>query len=360
MQWFHFGGAGYMENRNIIVMGASAGGVEALKNIVVNLPADLAAAIFIVWHIAPEAQGILPEILNQLKTLPAAHAIDKEPIRMGRIYVAPPDQHLLLEPEQVRLTRGPRENRFRPAVDPLFRSAAFAYGPRVTGVVLSGGLDDGTAGLWTIKQWGGTAIVQDPGDAQVSSMPQSAIRSVAVDFVAPAAAIAPLLVQLAATPAAATGKPGMTENEKTKREVHIARGDDPLKNNIMDLGIFSPYTCPECHGVLSALKEGDILRFRCHTGHAFSAGSLLSTITEQTEQNLWNTIRSIQENVFLLNHLGDHLAELNQPQLAAAYFKKAKEAAAQAKLLSQFITSPDNNLLESKPEEIPKATGAKS
>lgn len=204
-----------MELRNIIVMGASAGGIEALKIIVGHLPADLNAAIFIVWHMAPESNGILPTILNHLNTLPALQAIDGEPIEAGRIYVAPPDRHLLLEKNRVRVTAGPKENRFRPAIDPLFRSAAFAHGPRVIGVVLSGALDDGTTGLWTIKQWGGVAIVQDPVDAIVSSMPENALKAVQVDYTVPAEAIASLLVQLAGERAAPLPPPDLPAPEKT-------------------------------------------------------------------------------------------------------------------------------------------------
>ena len=340
-------------------MGASAGGIDALKSIVAHLPADLKAAVFIVWHMSPDVRGILPEILSRLKTLPAAHAIDKEPIHTGRIYIAPPDRHLLVEKGRVRVTRGPKENRFRPAVDPLFRSAAFTYGPRVVGVVLSGGLDDGTAGLWTIKQWGGIAIVQDPVDAVMPSMPQSALEVVPVDHVEPASAIAPLLVQLTEEPVPPVNNPNGTNQEKTKREIHLAMGDDPFKNNVMDFGIFSPYTCPECHGVLTALREGDILRFRCHTGHAFSVNSLLTAITEQTEAHLWSAIRHVQESVILLNHLGDHLAEVNQPKLAAAYFQKAKAAAERVELMRQVVFSDEPLNADKLEKEALKTNGTK-
>src|SRR5687768_2905429 len=156
-----------METRNIIVIGASAGGFEAIKKLVSGLPSDLQASVFIVWHMSPDVRGVLPQILNKLETLPAEHAVDKEPIVPNRIYVAQPNFHLLVERGRVRVTKGPKENRFRPAVDPLFRSAAYAYGSRVIGVILTGALDDGTSGLWTIKHLGGMAVVQDPEDAEV-------------------------------------------------------------------------------------------------------------------------------------------------------------------------------------------------
>ncbi len=185
-----------MEKKNIIVIGASAGGFEAIKQLTAALPADLDAAIFIVWHMSPDVTGILPQVINREKTMLAANAIDHEPIVSNRIYVAPPDRHLLLEKGIVRITRGPKENRFRPAVDPLFRSAAYIYGARVIGIVLSGALDDGTSGLWTIKNRGGIAIVQEPAEAEVPSMPENAIAAVEVDYRVSIAEMVPLLIRL--------------------------------------------------------------------------------------------------------------------------------------------------------------------
>ena len=173
------------------------GGFDALKQIMAGLPTDLDAAIFIVWHMAPFVRGVLPQALNKVCGIPAAHAFDGEPIEMNRIYVAPPDHHMLLEKGVIRVTRGPKENRFRPAVDPLFRSAAYIYGNQVIGVILSGALDDGTAGLWTVKYLGGLALVQNPREAEVPSMPESAIRQVAVDHIIPLSEMAPLLIGLA-------------------------------------------------------------------------------------------------------------------------------------------------------------------
>jgi two-component system chemotaxis response regulator CheB len=326
-----------MDTRNIIVIGTSAGGFTALQRLVAMLPADLPAAVFIVWHMSPDMQGILPGVLNKLHTLPALHAVDFEPIQMGRIYVAPPDRHLLLEKDHVRITRGPKENRFRPAVDPLFRSAAYVHGARVIGVVLSGGLDDGSAGLWTIKDRGGLAVVQDPLDAEVPSMPENALRAVQVDYKVPVTDMAALLTELVAEPVNPLIITTMDEQEKTRREVNIALGENALDNNLADFTAFSPYTCPECHGVLSAMKEGELMRYRCHTGHAFSTDSLLANITEKTEESLWSAMRSIQESVMLLNHMGDHFAEANQPKLAATYFKKAKEAEERATAVRKVV-----------------------
>lgn len=326
-----------MEKRNIIVIGASAGGFEALKRLVAGLPPDLNAAVFIVWHMSPDITGVLPQVLNRQKTIMAAHAIEGEPIVFNRIYVAPPDRHLILENGFVRVTRGPKENRFRPAVDPLFRSAAYIYGSRVIGIVLSGALDDGTAGLWTIKSRGGIAVVQDPADAEVPSMPENALSAVETDYCVPLSEIGPLLVKLTGEPAHELKEPDMEENKKVGLEVQIAAQDRALEQGMLQLGALTPYACPECHGVLSAIRDGDIIRYRCHTGHAYSADSLLTSITENIEDTLWSAIRGVEESIFLLNNLGDHYAERNQPKLAALYFKKAQEAASRAQLVRQAV-----------------------
>lgn len=326
-----------MDTRNIIVIGASAGGFAVLKQLVAGLPANLPAALFVVWHLPPDGHGVLPDVLNQARTLPVAHAVDGESITLGHITIAPPDHHLLVEPGRVRVTKGPKEHRFRPAVDPLFRSAASAYGPRVIGVVLSGALDDGTAGLKTIKQCGGTAIVQDPRDAEVPSMPRNAMRAVAVDYVVPAADLAALLVRLSHENVTAPLEVAMHDDEKTAIEIRIAAEDNALQAGVMHLGALTPYTCPDCHGVLLALKEGSLLRFRCHTGHAFSADSLLAAVTATTENQLWNAVRSLDENILLLNHLGDHFAEANHPNLAAVYYQHANATNIQSQYVRQAL-----------------------
>src|SRR5215469_3223411 len=181
---------------DIIVVGGSAGAVEGFQTLVVALPADFPAAIFFVLHIPVDYPSVLPKILSRAGPLPAQHPMDGEPVRHGRIYVAPPDRHLLLEDGVVRVKRGPRENRHRPAIDPLFRSAARAYGPRVVGIVLTGMLDDGTSGLLTIKHRDGLAIIQDPEEALYPDMPQSACENVSIDYCLPSSEIGPLLARL--------------------------------------------------------------------------------------------------------------------------------------------------------------------
>lgn len=350
-----------METRNIIVIGASAGGFEALRKLVAKLPKNFGASLFIVWHMSPDIRGVLPQVLNRLETIYAAHAYDGELISPNRIYVATPDHHLLIERGRVRVTRGPKENRFRPAVDPLFRSAAHAYGKRVIGAVLSGALDDGTAGLWTIKQHGGIAIVQNPLDAEVPSMPENALREVEVDYSVSIAEMADLFVRLSQERIAESAEESMNGDKKTEIEIRIAAEDNAFEAGVMTLGKLTPFTCPECHGVLSKLIDGKLIRYRCHTGHAYSADSLLASITENIENSLYNVVRGVEESIMLLNHLGDHFAEVNQRKLAALYFQKAQEAELRAQAVRQAILqheqlSKDN--LRQQAEAADEASGA--
>lgn len=349
-----------METRNIIVIGASAGGFDAIKKLVGDLPKDFEASLFVVWHISPDIRGVLPQVLNRAGTLHAAHAYDSEAIAPNRIYVAPPDRHLLIEEGRVRVTRGPKENRFRPAVDPLFRSAAYTYGNRVIGVILSGALDDGTAGLWTIKHRGGIAIVQDPLDAEVPSMPENAMREVAIDYSVPVSEMADLLVRLSQEVVAERSEVNMEEDKKTEIEIRIAAEESAFESGIMKFGELTPFTCPDCHGVLSTLKDGALTRFRCHTGHAYSADSLLTTVTENIEDSLYNAIRGVEESIMLLNHIGDHYAEINQTKLAALYFKKAQEAEQRVKKVRQAVLSHEQLSKDSLFQQAEETNGDES
>ena len=324
-------------DQRIIVMGASAGGFDAFQKIIQALPPDFQPPIFIVWHMSPDIIGVLPDVLNRANDIYAAHAYDNEEIKPNRIYIARPDHHMLINYGKVRVTHGPKENRFRPAVDPLFRSAAYTYGDRVIGVVLTGGMDDGTAGLWTIKHYGGIAVVRDPDDAEVSSMPANALRQVNVDHVAAVREIADLLVRLSKEPL--VEKVDVMKDEQTKKEIDIAAEKRAMENGHLNFGELTPFTCPECHGVLSRLQNDNIVRYRCHTGHAYSADTLMASITEKIEDSLYSAIRGMDETVMLLNHIGDHFAESNQPRLAAAYFKKAKEAEERSQLVRRAALS---------------------
>ena len=346
-----------MEKRNIIVIGASAGGFDALKKLVAALPAGFDAAVFVVWHIAPDVTGVLPQVLAKAGRLPAAHAVDGEALETGRIYVAPPDRHLTVEPGRVRVSKGPKENRFRPAVDPLFRSAAYFYRRRVLGVILSGALDDGTSGLWLVKHFGGAAVVQDPRDAEVPSMPQNALRQVAVDHAVPVGEMGPLLVRLAGEEVE-TSEVFMEEDKLTELEIKIATEDNSFDLGLMEHGELSPFTCPDCHGVMVRLRDGDRERFRCHTGHAFSADTLLATVTENIEDSLWNAVRGIDEIVMLLNRMGNYYAERGEIRSSVLFFKKAHEAQDRADLVRQAVLRNERLSRDSLREQTDESTGA--
>lgn len=322
-------------SKHIVVVGASAGGIEALRTLVAALPDDYPAPVCVVMHTGPQSPGVLDAILTRAGTLPALHPKNGERMKAGRIYVAPPDCHLVIEPGLVRVTKGPRENRFRPAIDPLFRSAAQVYGPNAIGVILTGSLDDGTAGLWTVKQLGGTAIVQDPAEALFPSMPLSAIEHVNVDYVLPLAEIGPLLVKLTAAPveAAPADVP-----EGLNVEVKIAMEHNPIDAGVEQLGQPSIFACPDCHGVLLELKEGNRSRFRCHTGHAYSVASLLAAVDDAMEDSLWNAIRSFEEAQMLMTRVAEHLQTSHGGSDAQELLDRAAEARRQSDVLRKLVT----------------------
>jgi two-component system chemotaxis response regulator CheB len=239
------------------------------------------------------------------------------------------------------LSRGPRENRFRPAIDPLFRTAAQVYGPGAVGVVLSGGLDDGTAGLATIKQLGGVAVVQDPADATYPSMPESALRHVVADHVAPASALAALLVSVVDT--RVDERPPASLPLEVEAEVRIAREENPFSSGLAAISQPSPFACPECHGVLLRLKAADPARFRCHTGHAYTMDSLVAAVNEGIEDSYWITIRALQEGVLLLEHLRNHLGH-EQPTPEDRIGDQIRAARAQIAVLRQLVNERANLL----------------
>jgi two-component system, chemotaxis family, protein-glutamate methylesterase/glutaminase len=263
--------------RDIIVIGASAGGVPALKTFFRNFNPGEPVSVFVVLHISPRAISNLPQILAMQSSLPVSHAIDGEAIQPNRVYVAPPDHHLIVEFGHMHLTRGPRENRVRPAINPLFRSAALAYGPRVIGIVLTGMLDDGTAGLWEIKRRGGMAIVQSPDDAEYEQMPESAVANVHVDYQIPidkmGAKILSLLSQ-DSTKFSANSEPFMSEPTQ--------------------------FTCPDCHGPISRLRHGNLTEYRCRVGHVYSDQSMLDAHEDAEERALWSAVESLEEGADLV------------------------------------------------------------
>lgn len=320
-----------------MVVGASSGGLEALRTLVGGLPAQYPGSLFIVLHTSPDSPGVLADILDQASPLPVRYANDGERIEAGRIYVARPDHHLVLEPGVTRVTRGPKENRFRPAVDPLFRSAAQVYGPRAVGVILTGGLDDGTSGLWTIKQLGGTTIVQEPREAIAPSMPLNAIQHVRIDYRLLVADIPDQLIALAATEA---DEQPHSIPDSVHTEVGIAAEMDAIEAGVTELGSPSVYACPDCQGVLLQLKESGRLRFRCHTGHAHTVSSLLEEMDERIEESLWSSLRGIQERELLLREVAKHVSELDHGATAEELRVRAEETRDRAELVRRAVQRP--------------------
>jgi two-component system chemotaxis response regulator CheB len=291
----------HSRGHDIIVIGAAAGGLEALDALIGRLPANLGASIFIVQHTAPEdSSNALTRRLTRHKALNVRLAKEGERITPGRVYVAPHNNHLLLKATNVLVRKGARENRNRPSVDPLFRSAAVAYGPRVIGVVLTGMLDDGTAGLLAIKRCGGVTVVQDPKDAAYADMPRSALDNLDVDFCVPIAEMAQLLVDLVSKPhGKARGVPADVRTEAQIAERVLSDVDQ-----VEGLGSQVPYNCPNCGGVLWEMDAPKTKRYRCHTGHSFTAATLLASQSEKIEELLWISLRMFEERKNLLRSMG--------------------------------------------------------
>lgn len=327
-----------MAKRDIIVVGASAGGVEALLNFVKSLPPDFNVSIFVVLHLSPFSRTNLPAILSKAGRLPAIEATDGEQIQKGTIYVASPDHHLILEKgNRIAVRKGPKENRFRPSVDALFRSAALVYGPRVVGIVLSGLLDDGTSGMWTIKQNGGLAMVQDPAEAIFPSMPQNVMQYMQVDHVLSAAGIGGLLRKLSAEKAPKRPDRTKGEMELLKLEVIIATRHNAFELGILDMGKLTTFACPECKGALVSIGEGEMIRFRCHTGHGYTSSTLLASITVQVEEKLWEAMQGLEATNMLLRQIAAHYQESGNPGSAALFRQKAEELANRSKVIHDSV-----------------------
>lgn len=315
-----------MPGHDIIVIGASAGGVEALRHIARGLPGDLAASLFVVLHIPPNSPSLLPAILNRAGPLHAVHARDGERIKPGRIYVAPPDHHLLVKRGYVRVTRGPRENSTRPAADPLFRTAAVAYDRRVVGVVLSGNLDDGTAGLAAIVARGGIAVVENPEDALYPGMPRSAMEHVTVDYITPLAQLPALLTRLTHEPIQDEGVAPVPDD--MEMEADIAEMDAAAIESSARPGEPAGFGCPDCGGALFALSDGALIRYRCRVGHAWSPDGLLAAQSDELEAALWTALRALEEQAALSGELAERMAKKGA-SLAAARFEQQASTARQ-------------------------------
>jgi len=310
-----------MNNRDIIVIGGSSGATAPLKRILGALPPDLPAAVFVVLHIPARSIGILSTVASAAGPLPVHQAVDGMRIDPGNIYLAVPDHHLILAQGHIRLGRGPRENMARPAIDPLFRSAAAAYGSRVIGVVLSGFLNDGASGLEAIKRCGGVAIVQDPNDATVDEMPRSALKSVEADLSVPSARIGDVLSDLAREAAG----PGVPVPPDIRLEVDIAAGERIDSEVLRKLAAPAALTCPSCGGVLSAVTDSKPLRFRCQVGHTMTAEVLAKEQESAVDEALRVALRVIEERAELVTRMAEDGVRSGRKAIAEMYRDRAVE-----------------------------------
>ena len=331
-----------MEGHDLIVMGASAGGIEALQDVLTQLPGDLPAAVCIVQHTASHSTGHLARILDRAGPLSAALAQDGESIEHGRVYIAPPDHHLLVKPGYVCVARGPRENSTRPAIDPLFRSAAASYGSRVIGVILTGLQSDGSSGLLAIKRCGGLALVQDPNDAMYPDMPLNALACVDVDYCLPLTKIGAVLHRLVYE----TPMHTLVVPTDIITEARIAESLASDINREETLGALAPVTCPECGGPLWELEADTVKRYRCHLGHAYTLQSLLDEQSEEIERALWTAVRTMEERAYmLLSMLGK--GEKRWLSIGEQYKTQATQLQTYAQRIREILLSSQTESLAS-------------
>ena len=343
----------------VVIAGASAGGVEALVQLVSSLPADFPHAMLIVLHVSPTGTSVLPAILARACPLPVCAPADGDQLQPGHVYVAPPDSHLVVEDSHLRLSQAPRENGHRPAIDPTMRTAAHAYGGATIGIVLSGSRDDGTAGLMAIKASGGAAIVQDPDEALYPAMPLSAIAHVEPDAVLPIAAMARWILEHNPQ----TNRAPMSTNSPTSprnptnpanpanpgnptapiEETHLAAVDTEDDPPASATGEGTRYTCPDCGGVLFERREGLLERFECSVGHVFSIESLSSAQADALENALWAAVRSLEDRAALLLRLAVGGRERRQLRSAVAFERHAREALERARTIRETIQSSSDD-----------------
>jgi len=320
-----------MAERDIIGIGGSAGGIDALRRLLEGIPADFPAAMLVVLHIAPEGPSRLAEMFQRHTPLRVATAADGVRPAPGSIHFAPPDCHLLLHEGRILLGRGPRENRTRPAVDPLFRSLAVARDSRAVGVVLSGRLSDGSSGLRAIVRCGGCGIVQCPDDAGEAEMPKNAIEKASPGLVAPAAEIAGLLSHLVREPA----PPAQPVPADIRSETRIAAGRGvAMAPDETTIGRPADISCPECDGPLREISDGGMKRYRCRVGHAYTADALLTAIGEEAERALWVAIRVLEERAEVLRRMAKGSGGGN---LAARYTSHADELDADREAIRRIL-----------------------
>lgn len=322
--------------RAVIAIGGSAGAIEPLRRLVAALPGDLTATVLVTVHIPADAHSALPHILGRRAALRVAHAVDGAPLEPGTVLVAPPDHHLLVENDHVRLSHGPRENGHRPAIDPMFRTAARSRGPRAIGVVLSGALDDGTAGLRAIDLRGGAALVQDPAEAEYPSMPESARAHVGAARAMRLDEMAEALVSLALDDPPETA---MTEDPVDPGAPELESTDTAPEKDAMDdrAGVPSGLTCPDCHGALWEVVDGELVRYRCRVGHAFAPASLLAYQDEGIEEALWAAYRALEESASMSTRLAEKMHRQGLHASARKYEEKRDAALARARTVFRAL-----------------------
>jgi two-component system chemotaxis response regulator CheB len=320
----------------VVVVGASAGGVEALVALAGSLPQDFPHPMLVVLHISPAGTSVLPAILSRACRLQVSSAADGEPLRPGHVYVAPPDSHLLVEDAHVRLSQAPRENGHRPAIDPTMRTAAAAYDGATIGIVLSGSRDDGTAGLIAIKARGGTAIVQEPDEALYPAMPRSAIAHLEPDAVLPIAQMARWIMNHGSNSDPPGGEHGMTLEDNTD-DPRLAIADTGNEAPHSAAGRGTRFTCPDCGGVLFERHEGNLERFECSVGHVFSIESLSNAQAEALENALWAAVRSLEDRAAMLKRLAGRASVGHHRRSATTFERQAEEALDRARTIRDAI-----------------------
>lgn len=327
-----------MAHRDVVVIGASSGGLKTLTTMVGALPSNFPAAILVVLHVRPDRPSQLPAILNRAGRMPAAHAVDGEPVRRGRIYIAPPDMHTYLQRGRICVRRGPRENNVRPAADPLFRTAAHYYGRRVIGVILSGSMDDGAAGLAAVKTAGGVAVVQDPDDAAFPDMPLNALEQADCDFRVKADELGPVLVELVRSTEPSHVADGDTIPDEIPLETveEAADPDDACRSE--QLGPPAALSCPDCQGTLYEITDGSHLRFRCRVGHAYSEDAILKAHTESAERALWSALRVLEERSALMTKLAGYARRRGHDRVAELFEQRISEVETDVKAIHELVT----------------------
>ena len=326
-------------SQRLVVIGASAGGVAALRQLSARLPADFGAPVLIVLHIGAH-KSLLADLIASDCALDVSRAVDGEALKAGTIRIAPPDLHLTVADGAVRLTRGPKENFARPAIDPLFRSAALAFDGHSIGVILTGMLDDGTAGLQAIKSAGGIAVVQDPRDAVEPSMPSSALRHVDVDHCIPLVDMPALLTRLVASNARRETTDMAESRSRMSHEQALSEGTGNYFEHLRAIADPSPLTCPECHGGLWELRDASPRRYRCHTGHGFTARTLSLAVEEATDKALWNALRALHERASVLSQLAAGSRTDEEIDEAADIDRTAQAVLRQAQQLRDMLGQP--------------------